>query len=39
MTKLIETHKTELSKYSDLDLDDIQNTTYLHEFDRKIQYA
>lgn len=37
MTKLIETHKAELSKYSDLDLDDLQSVTYLDEFDRKIQ--
>lgn len=37
MKKLIAAHKDELSKYSDLDLDDIQNITYLHEFDRKIQ--
>lgn len=37
MKKLVETHKTELEKFTDLDLEDIQTITYLHEFDRKIQ--
>lgn len=37
MKKIVETHKTELEKFTDYDTEDLMSITYLHEFDRKIQ--
>lgn len=38
MKQLIENHKKEITEYTDLDVKAIENVTYLHEFDRQIQY-
>ena len=39
MKQLIETHKTELAKFTNLDLESMQKVTYLNEFDRAVQYV
>lgn len=36
MKKLIEDHKDEILKYTNLDYEEIQSTTYLYEFDRAV---
>ncbi|KAK4191645.1 Alpha/Beta hydrolase protein [Podospora australis] len=36
MKKLIADHKEEILKYTNLDYEEIQNTTYLYEFDRAV---
>lgn len=39
MKQLITTHKSELETYTDLDLTAIDRITYLHDFDREVQYG
>lgn len=39
MKGLISTHKDALEKYTDLDLPTIEKVTYLHDFDREVQYV
>lgn len=39
MKKLITTHKDAVLKHTNLDFDNIQKVTYLHEFDREVQYV
>lgn len=39
MKALIANHKKELEQYTDLDMQAIENVTYLHEFDREVQYV
>ncbi|KAI1867868.1 uncharacterized protein JN550_006675 [Neoarthrinium moseri] len=39
MKKLAETHKTEIEKFTDLDLEKISKLTFLYEFDREVQCA
>lgn len=39
MKGLITTHKKELERYTDLDLTAIERITYLHDFDREVQYV
>jgi len=37
MKKLISSHKESVEKYTSLNLERIQNLTYLYEFDREVQ--
>lgn len=37
MKQLINGHKEEVQKYTKLDLERLQNVTYLWEFDREVQ--
>jgi Predicted hydrolase of the alpha/beta-hydrolase fold len=39
MKRLMDLHKDEIIKYTNLNFDRIQNITYLHEFDREVQYV
>ena len=39
MKELATTHKKELEHYTDLDLTAIERITYLHDFDREVQYV
>jgi hypothetical protein len=39
MKQLIALHRKELEEFSNLDLDAVMKITYLHEFDREIQYV
>lgn len=39
MKSLIETHKEAIKKYTNLDLPTIEKVTYLHDFDREVQYV
>ncbi|KAL3957554.1 hypothetical protein ACCO45_008132 [Purpureocillium lilacinum] len=38
MKQLISGHKTEIETFTDLDLAAVEKVTYLHEFDREVQY-
>lgn len=38
MKQLIRNNEKEIKKHTNLDLEAIQNVTYLHEFDREVQY-
>lgn len=37
MKKLVSLHTEPLTKYTELDLNALNNLTYLHEFDRVVQ--
>ena len=37
MKQLVATHKSELLKYTNLNIPQIEKITYLHEFDREVQ--
>ncbi len=39
MKQLISGHKTEIETFTDLDLAAVEKVTYLHEFDREVQYV
>ena len=39
MKQLAMTHRKELETYTDLDLTAIDKITYLHDFDREVQYV
>jgi hypothetical protein len=39
MKGLINSHKEAIKKYTDLDLPAIERVTYLHDFDREVQYV
>lgn len=39
MKTLIGTHKEAIQKYTNLDLPTIEKATYLHDFDREVQYV
>ena len=39
MKKLVETHRTEIEKFTDLSMDELTKLTYLYEFDRVVQCA
>lgn len=39
MKALINSHKDSLEKFTNLDLPEINKVTYLHEFDREVQYV
>jgi hypothetical protein len=39
MKRLISSHKEAIAQHTDLDFDEIQRITYLHEFDRVVQYV
>lgn len=39
MKELANTHQKELAEFTDLDLEALKNVTYLHDFDREVQYV
>lgn len=39
MKKLVETHRVEIEKFTDLSMDELTSLTYLYEFDRVVQCA
>ena len=39
MKQLVAVHKTEIEASVDLDLAAVETITYLHDFDREVQYA
>ncbi|KAK8002791.1 hypothetical protein PG989_002510 [Apiospora arundinis] len=39
MKKLVETHRAEIEKFTDLSMDELTSLTYLYEFDRVVQCA